>query len=60
MPEQRGNGLKFVRTVAMQNPIGIALQSGVAIATIEKEGPKELRIRLANQVIRGTLARIEY
>jgi excisionase family DNA binding protein len=59
-PEQRGNGLKFVRTVAMQNPIGIALQSGVAIATIEKENAKELRISLADQFIRGTLARIEY
>jgi excisionase family DNA binding protein len=59
-PEQRGNGLKFVRTVAMQNPIGIALQSGVAIATIEKEDSKELKVRLANHFIRGTLARIEY
>jgi excisionase family DNA binding protein len=59
-PERRGNGLKFVRTVAMQNPIGIALQSGVAIATIEKEDPKELKVSLADHFVRGTLARIEY
>jgi excisionase family DNA binding protein len=59
-PEQRGNGLKFVRTVGMQNPIGIALQSGVAIATIEKEDPKALKVRLADHLIRGTLARIEF
>jgi hypothetical protein len=59
-PEQRGNGLKFVRTVAIENPIGIALQSGVAIATIEKEDPKRLRVNLADRNIRGVLARIEY
>jgi excisionase family DNA binding protein len=59
-PEQRGNGLKFVRMVAMANPIGVALQSGVAIATIEKDGHKMMRIGLAGQYVRGTLARIEY
>ena len=59
-PEQRGNGLKFVRTVAMQNPIGIALQSGVAIATIEKDNPKKLKVTLADRFVRGVLARIEY
>lgn len=59
-PEQRGNGLKFVRTVAIQNPIGVALQSGVAIATIEKNNTKVLKVRLADRFLRGTLARIEY
>jgi excisionase family DNA binding protein len=59
-PEQRGNGLKFVRTVAIENPVGVALQSGVAIATIEKGDPKRLRVNLADRNIRGVLARIEY
>jgi len=59
-PEQRGNGLKFVRTVAIDNPIGIALQSGVAIATIDKEDPKTLKVSLADRNIRGVLARIEF
>jgi excisionase family DNA binding protein len=59
-PEQRGNGLKFVRTVATENPIGVSLQSGTAIAIIEKDNPKELKVTLADQFIRGVLARIEY
>ncbi len=59
-PEQRGNGLKFVRTVAIQNPIGIALQSGIAIATIEKNNSKKLKVTLADRNVRGVLARIEY
>ena len=59
-PEQRGNGLKFVRNVATDNPIGITLQSGTAIATIGKDNRKQLKITLADRNIRGVLTRIEY
>jgi excisionase family DNA binding protein len=58
--EHRGNGLKYVREVAMQYPIGVTLQSGSAIATINKDGQKDLQINPADQNIRGVLARIEY
>jgi excisionase family DNA binding protein len=57
-PEQRGNGLKFVVDVAMEYPIRISLQSGTAIAIIDKE--IGLSIKLAYRNIRGVLARIEY
>ncbi len=59
-PEQRGNGLKFVTKVANENPIGITLQSGVAVATIKKEKRAQLKIGLADRNIRGVLAKIEY
>lgn len=58
-PEQRGNGLKFVANVAQENPIGISLHSGTAVATIGKKEVK-LKITLADRDIRGTLAKIEY
>lgn len=58
-PEQRGNGLKFVRNVASDNPIGISLQSGTALVTIEKENSK-LNITLADRFVRGVLAKVEY
>lgn len=58
-PEQRGNGLKFVRDVAVKYPIGVSLQSGTAVAEIaEKKG--ELTVDLANRNLRGTLATINY
>ena len=58
-PEQRGNGLKFVNNVATQNPIGISLQSGTAVAEIaERNGG--LRVGLADRHIRGTLTIITY
>jgi hypothetical protein len=55
-PEQRGNDLKFVVSVAADNPIKIVLQSGIAVAKIEKKAA----ISLADQNIRGTLTKIEY
>lgn len=58
-PEQRGNGLKFVRNVAIENPIGIYLQSGTAFARIAKE-KGSLVIDLAERSIRGVLAYIIY
>jgi excisionase family DNA binding protein len=58
-PEQRGNGLKFVRNVATDNPIGVSLQSGIAVAKIDKE-IKPMKITLADQNIRGVITMIEY
>jgi len=58
-PEQRGNGLKFVRNVATDNPIGISLHSGTAVAIIDKD-IKKLKITSAGPNIRGVLTRIEY
>lgn len=58
-PEQRGNGLKLVTNVSQDNPIGISLQSGIAVATIGRNDT-ELKIALADRNIRGTLAKIEY
>lgn len=58
-PEQRGNGLKFVRNVATENPIGIYLQSGTAFASIAKD-KGSLKINLANRNLRGVLASITY
>jgi len=58
-PEQRGNGLKFVVSVATDNQIGISLQSGTAVAIIGKDETR-LKIILADRNIPGVLARIEY
>jgi excisionase family DNA binding protein len=58
-PEQRGNGLKFVRDVATKYPLGVSLQSGMALAEIAKNNG-QFKVRLAERNIRGTLARITY
>ena len=58
-PEQRGNGLKFVRDTAIKYPIGVSLQSGTAIAEIAKDNGR-LKVKLAERNIRGTLAKIVY
>lgn len=59
-PEQRGNGLKFVSNIASENSLGISLQSGTAVAIIGKGKGAKLKIKLANQNIRGVVAKIEY
>ena len=58
-PEQRGNGLKFVRNVAVENPVGVYLQSGTAFANIAKT-KGSLEINLADRNIRGVIAKIVY
>lgn len=58
-PEQRGNGLKFVREVAVNHPVGVMLQSGTAVAEIARDEGK-LVIKLAERNIPGTLAKITY
>lgn len=56
-PEQRGNGLKFVVSVAAEYPIKMSLQSGIALATMNRAGAQ---VSLADRHIRGTLTKIEY
>ncbi len=59
MPEQRGNGLKFVNNIATKNSIGVSLQSGIALVNIAKQNGF-LKICLADRHIRGTLTKITY
>ena len=58
-PERRGNGLKFVRKIVAENPIGILFQTGNAELIIEKES-NILDIRDSEQPFRGCLALITF
>lgn len=57
--EHRGNGLKYVRAALTHANAGLMFQSGDAILEIKK-GSKELKIGLANNAIRGSLALIKF
>ena len=58
-PERRGNGLKLVREISEENPIGLYFQSGIAVVQIPKQlGKFKIENTLRN--IRGTFARIEF
>ncbi len=58
-PESRGNGLKFVRKIIAENPIGLLFQTGSAELVIAKEN-SELDIKSAQQPFRGCLALITF
>lgn len=58
-PEDRGNGLKFVRKVIAENPISLQFQSGDAELSILKE-LSELNIKGSNQPLRGCIAFIKF
>lgn len=58
-PEERGNGLKFVRQVIAGNPISLFFQSGDAELRLKKE-EAELRITRSAENIRGCFAVIEF
>lgn len=58
-PEERGNGLKFVRSVVAQYPIGLFFQSGDAELRMEATKP-ELQITRSSLMLRGCLARITF
>ncbi|MBI5729369.1 MAG: MerR family transcriptional regulator [Candidatus Magasanikbacteria bacterium] len=58
-PEERGNGLKFVRAVVRDNPLYLFFQSGTA--KLELEGKKsELKIVTAVDGPRGCVALIKF
>ncbi|MEK7123528.1 MAG: helix-turn-helix domain-containing protein, partial [Patescibacteria group bacterium] len=58
-PEERGNGLKFVRRVVSENPIGLFFRTGDAELRLKKEN-NELFITRSAVVIRGCFAIIEF
>lgn len=58
-PENRGNGLKFVRNVVTKNPITLFFQTGDAILNLNKNDI-DVKIEEASESIRGCLAVIQY
>lgn len=58
-PEERGNGLKFVRSVIAQYPINLFFQTGDAELRMEGRN-SELHITRSPLMIRGCLARITF
>lgn len=58
-PESRGNGLKFVRKVVSENPIGLLFQTGNAELILEKDSDI-LDIKESLEPFRGCLALITF
>lgn len=58
-PEERGNGLKFVRRVVAENPVSLFFRSGDAELRLKKDN-SELFITRSKINTRGCLAIIEY
>ena len=58
-PESRGNGLKFVRKVVEENPLGLLFQTGNAELILAKES-NVLDIKSSAQPFRGCLALITF
>lgn len=58
-PENRGNGLKFVRKIVSENPIGLVFQTGSAELILAKDS-NELNIRSSPEPFRGCLAFITF
>ncbi|MDD5433760.1 MAG: hypothetical protein PHE77_03880, partial [Candidatus Pacebacteria bacterium] len=58
-PEKRGNGLKLVREVVIENPIDLFFISGDA--EVHMKGlDKVFRVTRGSRIIRGCLAKIEF
>jgi excisionase family DNA binding protein len=58
-PEKRGNGLKLVREVVMEQPIDLFFTSGDA--EVRVKGPdKAFNVTRGQSVVRGCLAKIEF
>lgn len=58
-PESRGNGLKFVRKIVAENPIGLLFQSGDTELILAKDSG-ELDLRHSSEPFRGCLALITF
>jgi hypothetical protein len=58
-PEDRGNGLKFVRKVVLENPIDLFFQSGDYYLEIIKQNTN-LDIKKSKQFIQGCIAIIKF
>ncbi len=57
-PEKRGNGLKLVRSVVENNPIGLTFRSGVGLVSIPANGA--MQIKQVSENVRGVYAVITY
>jgi excisionase family DNA binding protein len=58
-PEHRGNGLKYVRRVITQFPIGLTFQTGDAKLNL-KQGDTDIKTEVADQSFRGCLALLRF
>ena len=58
-PEARGNGLKFVKNIVMQNDIDLFFQTGQAELNLKK-GDTPLNIQRTDSRIQGCLAWIKF
>jgi len=58
-PEERGNGLKFVRQVVAENPISLFFQSGDAELRLKKDN-NELFITRSSIIVQGCFAIIKF
>lgn len=58
-PERRGNGLKLVREVVMEQPIDLFYTSGDAEVRM-KGSDKTFRVTRGERIVRGCLAKIEF
>lgn len=58
-PENRGNGLKFVRKIVAENPIGLLFRSGDAELILTKDS-SELDLRHSSEPFRGCLVLITF
>lgn len=58
-PESRGNGLKFVRKIVSENPIGLIFRTGDAELILPQDS-NELNVRLSAEPFRGCLAFITF
>jgi len=58
-PEERGNGLKFVRKVAALMNLELEFQSGNAVLSLEKKS-SEIKIKKTKNKINGCLVRIRF
>src|SRR3989344_7838247 len=58
-PEDRGNGLKFVKKVITENPMGLVFQSGNTEVLLHKDDGS-LRMKATQNIIRGCLAQVTF
>lgn len=58
-PEKRGNGLKLVREVVMEQPIDLFFTSGDAEIRLQGSD-KAFRVTRGQRIVRGCLAKIEF
>ena len=58
-PEKRGNGLKLVREVVLEQPIGLYFTSGDAEVRMKSQN-KIFQVARGQNIVRGCLAKIEF